>query len=84
MPMSEDLIVEILNELDKADVKHGRMDDPEEGLQTVKCEFEELKREMRRLGKDYQAYRKEAVQLAAMGLKFVRDCTRRADFDKCR
>ena len=75
-----DLIKEILEELKVADTKHGPMLDPEEGWHTLMCEMQELHREMRRRNKDYEAFRKEMLQVAAMGLKLLRDCSDRDHF----
>jgi len=54
--------------------------DPEEGWHTLMCEMQELHREMRRRNKDYEAFRKEMLQVAAMGLKLLRDCSDRDHF----
>jgi hypothetical protein len=77
-----ELIVESLEELERADTKHGRMLDPEEGWYTLMCEMWELKREMERQNKDFSAYRSEMLQVAAMGLKLLRDCGSEEDFKK--
>lgn len=68
------LAAEALSELDRADAKHGPMLEPVEGLYTLRCEVMELAREVHRAHRDPEALRKEAVQVAAMAIKFLRDC----------
>lgn len=67
-------ITEVINELDRSDKKYGAMAEEREGLHTLKCEVAELEREVMKKKDDPVAMRKEAVQVAAMGLKFLRDC----------
>lgn len=55
-----------------ADAKYPPMAYPLEGLHTIKCELAELEREVARC--DADAMTREAVQVAAMALKFLRDC----------
>lgn len=69
-----DLLKEVLSELSRADAKHGRMAEMVEGRDTLKCEVMELEREINRKNHDPAAMRKEAVQVAAMAIKFLRDC----------
>lgn len=68
------IVGEIETELARADAKHGPMLEPVEGLYTLRCEVMELAREVHRKNQDPQAMRKEAVQVAAMAVKFLRDC----------
>lgn len=68
------ITVAIRSELIKADAKYPRMDGQVEGLHTIKCELAELEREIMRSGDDQVALRKEAIQVAAMAVKFLRDC----------
>lgn len=67
-------ITAVFNELDRSDKKHGKMMEMVEGLHTLKCEVAELEREIMRANHDPAAMKVEAVQVAAMGLKFLRDC----------
>lgn len=68
------LAAEALTELDRADAKHGPMAEMVEGVYTLQCEVMELAREVNRKNHDPQAMHKEAVQVAAMAIKFLRDC----------
>ena len=68
------VIIEVFNELDRSDHIHGKMPEMVEGLHTLKCEVAELEREIMRKNHDPAAMKVEAVQVAAMGLKFLRDC----------
>jgi hypothetical protein len=71
----KDIILEVLAELEHAD--HKYTDDPmvnaKVGLLTLKCEVMELEREVERPQQHPKWLRKEAVQCAAMSLKFIRD-----------
>lgn len=69
-----EILPDLLVELYKADQKHGPMQECIEGLYTLRCEVEELTREVHRKNKDLPQLRKEAVQVGAMALKFLRDC----------
>ena len=64
----------VLNELAAADRKYPPMAEAVEGLHTIKCELAELEREIMRQGFDQKAMIKEAIQVSAMSLKFLRDC----------
>jgi hypothetical protein len=68
------LINDIFDELEAADKKYPPMAEKVEGLHTLKCEVAELEREIMRVNHDPAAMRKEAIQVAAMALKFLRDC----------
>ena len=68
------VITEVFDELDRSDHKYGPMAEEREGLHTLKCEVAELEREVMKAKDDPEAMRKEAIQVAAMGLKFLRDC----------
>lgn len=65
---------EILLELSKADNKYPPMAEAVEGLHTIKCELAELEREIMRKGFNQSLMTKEAIQVAAMAVKFLRDC----------
>lgn len=64
----------IKDELARADKKHGSMAEMVEGLYTLQCEVMELAREVHRKNHDPEAMKKEAIQVAAMAIKFLRDC----------
>lgn len=74
MDNSVPTIQQVLNELAAADRKYPPMAEPVEGLHTIKCELAELEREIMRQGFDQKAMIKEAIQVSAMSLKFLRDC----------
>jgi len=71
------LAIEAAVELDRATKLHGRgSGSPHESHSVLREEFEELWDEVKKGGstpRDYAAMRKEAIQVAAMGLRFVRD-----------
>jgi hypothetical protein len=70
----ERILAAIILELNRADLKHPPMDGCEEGIETLRCEVQELNREVKRLNRDDEAMLKEAVQVGAMAVKFMRDC----------
>lgn len=76
-----DIYHEINLELDRADRKHPPMAEMVEGLYTLKCEVMELEREVIRRNFDPSAMKKEAIQVAAMAIKFLRDCVDKGDGD---
>jgi hypothetical protein len=69
------IFVEIVAELSRADAKyqHDPMTTAELGLATIKCELAELEREVLRTQRHEEWLRKEAIQVAAMAVKFLRD-----------
>ena len=71
------IIGDVLMELDRADAKYtdDRMVEPIVGLTTIKCELLELERECLRHPelRRPKDMRKEAVQVAAMAIKFLLD-----------
>ena len=70
----EDILSDVLQELARADAKHPPMAEPVEGLYTLRCEVMELAREIHRANKNPVDTRRESIQVAAMALKFLRDC----------
>ena len=68
------LVIQIENEMKKADKKYGLMEDPEEGWYTAECEFIEWKKEVFRRNKNPEDAAKECIQLITMGCKWLRDC----------
>lgn len=71
------LAVEAAAELDRATALHGRgTGSAHESHSVLREEFEELWDEVKKGGsepRDFERMRKEAIQVAAMGLRFVRD-----------
>lgn len=69
------IINDIHDELLRADLKykHDPMTTAEMGLATIKCELMELEREVVRPKRHPEWLRKEAVQVAAMAVKLLRD-----------
>jgi hypothetical protein len=68
----------ILAELARADAKYHddrmSLEELEASLLTLECEVMELRREVKRKNLRPDALRKEAVQVATMAVKFLRDC----------
>ena len=68
---------EVVEELDRAEI-HGSFNSPHEGYAVILEELDELKAEVwkNRRSRDYKAMRKEALQVATMGVKFIEmvDC----------
>ena len=71
----EEIFGDIVAELKRADAKyaHDPMTTAELGLATIKCELMELEREALRTVYDHQAMRREAIQVASMAIKLIRD-----------
>jgi hypothetical protein len=71
------ILGDVAAELEHADKKypHDRMVERKVGLLTIKCELTELEREVERSNELLRPkdMRKEAVQVAAMAVKFLRD-----------
>ena len=59
-----EILAEINAELSRADKKHGPMGGKIEGLYTLRCEVEELSREVMKESHDPKSMRKEALQVA--------------------
>ena len=75
---TEDLAREAAAELRFAMGKHGSMAGPHEGYAVILEELDELWDEVKRQVADRKSMRKEALQVAAMALRFVRDvCDKR-------
>jgi hypothetical protein len=76
-PKTANILRLMFDELEKADKKydHDKMSMKELkcSLATVKCEFEELKRETKRKRRNMAYMEHEAIQLLAMSFKFNRD-----------
>jgi len=56
---------------------YPKFNSPHEGLAVLQEEFEELKAEVfkNHKSRSVEAMRKEAIQVAAMALRFILDCT---------
>lgn len=64
----------VLEELHSAIRKHPVFNSPHEGWAVIKEEEEELWDEVKRRDIDVVAMRKEAIQVAAMAIRFLTDC----------
>ncbi len=64
---------EVSDALDAAIAKHRPMNSPHEGHSVIREEFEELWEHVRADTGRTPAARKEAIQVAAMGLRYVLD-----------
>lgn len=68
--------LDVVNELRDAREKHGKMCSAHEGFAVLLEEVEELKAEVFKGGRkkrDTKAMRAEAVQVAAMAMRFIED-----------
>lgn len=70
-------VLEIENEHGRAISRYPKFNSPHEGLAVIQEEFEELKAEvfLNHSKRDKERMRKEAIQLGAMALRFIIDCT---------
>ena len=68
-----DIAEECDNELARATALHRPMHSAHEGYAVILEELDELKAEVWRKQSDKAAMRKEAIQIAAMAMRFVRD-----------
>ena len=68
----QNIIDEALEELANGDAKYGSFDGPKDGVNTIEIEAGELRREIERENKCPERTYREAVQVAAMGLKMMR------------
>lgn len=69
----ESAVAHVLNEFSKAEAKHKPMHSPHEGYAVILEELDELWEHVKADTGRTSAAMKEAVQVAAMGLRFVRD-----------
>ncbi len=73
---------EVRIELRRAESKHAPMHSAHEGFAVILEELEELKAEVFKKRPDVKRMRKEALQIAAMGLRFIQDvCDREGATD---
>jgi len=75
MPTDEtpSLAREVFLELDRAQDLHAPMHGPHEGYAVILEELDELWDEVKARRQDKTKMRKEAMQVAAMALRFIRD-----------
>lgn len=73
LPESYFAVNEAAAELARAQAKHGPMHGPHEGYAVILEELDELWEEVRAQKHDKDAMRKEALQVAAMAIRFVVD-----------
>lgn len=69
------IIKDIIEEYKQAISKHGPMASAHEGYAVIKEEVDELWDEIKKKHPDPANLREEAIQIAAMGIRFVVDCT---------
>jgi hypothetical protein len=67
------VLLAVIAELRRAQGLHEPMAGPLDGYATIQCEVAELAREVMRENPQPQALRTEAVQVAAMGVRFLLD-----------
>lgn len=67
------VLLAVIAELRRAQGLHEPMDGPLDGYATIQCEVAELAREALREKPQPAALRTEAVQVAAMGVRFLLD-----------
>jgi hypothetical protein len=67
----------VKDEYDKAVLLNKRFNSPHEGLAVIEDQFEDLKKEvfLPYSERDLARMRKQAVQIAAMAIRFIMDCT---------
>jgi hypothetical protein len=68
-----DLAREVFAELERAEAKHAPMHGPHEGYAVILEELDELWDEVKAQHQDKAKMRKEAMQVAAMALRFIAD-----------
>jgi len=71
-----DIITDVEAELARATARHGPMQSAHEGIAVIEEEFLELRAEVFKGGSEarsWPAMREEAIQLAAMAIRFVHD-----------
>lgn len=67
------ILGEVKSEVDKAVAKHAPMNSPHEGSSTIREEFEELWEHVKSDTGTTPEARKEAVQVAAMAVRYILD-----------
>jgi len=76
-PGTDPIWAELSDALDKAMTKHAPMNSPHEGWSVIFEELEELREHVRADHGTGTDARKEAIQVAAMGLRYALDLTER-------
>jgi len=74
MTKEEKILKEILQEYKQATKKFGKFNSTHEGHSVIEEEFDELWDEIKANTNPMGNMRKEAIQLTAMGLRFIVDC----------
>jgi hypothetical protein len=69
------IIDEVLREYNSATATHGPFNSAHEGYAVLDEERDELWDEVKKRNHNKVAMRREAVQVAAMALRFIVDCT---------
>lgn len=67
------ILVEVEEEVARASAKHSPMPTHHHGWAVIKEELDELWEEIRKQPRDREAMRAEAIQIAAMAVRFIRD-----------
>ncbi len=68
------IVDEVVAELERATALHGPMSSPHEGYAVLWEEVNELWEEVKANPRDDDTMRAEAVQVAAMAIRFILDC----------
>lgn len=79
--MYAEVFDEVLAELERATALHGPMNSAHEGYAVLQEEVDELWEEVKTNPRNDVAMRKEAVQVAAMAIRFLMDCCAGAEGD---
>ena len=70
----ERLVGEIVAEMLRGDAKHNPHSGPKRGFGALRNEYNELQTEIEAEDGTPESIKTEAIQVAAMALKFLRDC----------
>ncbi len=68
------IVDEVVAELERATALHGPMSSPHEGYAVLQEEVNELWEEVKANIRDDDTMRAEAIQVAAMAIRFILDC----------
>ncbi len=68
------VVDEVVAELERATNLHGPMSSPHEGYAVLQEEVDELWEEVKDRDLDQRRLRAEAIQVAAMAIRFIMDC----------
>ncbi len=68
------IVDEVVAELERATALHGSMSSPHEGYAVLQEEVNELWEEVKAKDGSLEAIRNEAIQVAAMAIRFILDC----------